>query len=104
MRFAGRNDISDDVEICLKRPKGAKNFPENLIKEYFKDSQDKIKGKIKKIVIKGTNDSGRFEVDTELMKMKHFLSVESEIVTNEVNSSDFFTKAQAFIDAMRRKV
>ena len=104
MRFAGRNDIADDVEICLKRPKGAKRFPENLIKEYFRESQDKVKGKIKKIVVKGTNESGRFEVDTELMKMKHFLSVNGEKVTNEVDSSDFFEKAQAFIDEMRHTV
>ena len=40
MRFAGRTDIADEVDICLKRPKGYKCFPENLIKEYFKDSQD----------------------------------------------------------------
>ena len=25
MMFAGRNDIADEVEICLKRPKGAKS-------------------------------------------------------------------------------
>lgn len=31
MMFAGRNDIADEVEICLKRPKGAKRFPDNLI-------------------------------------------------------------------------
>ena len=50
MRFAGRTDIADEVDICLKRPKGYKCFPENLIKEYFKDSQDKAKGKIKRII------------------------------------------------------
>lgn len=103
MRFAGRNDIADDVDIIVKRPKGAKKFPENLIQEYFKDSQDRTKSKIKKIFVRGTNESGRFEVDTEFMKMKRFLSVEPEMITNEVDSSDFFAKAQAFIDSMRSK-
>ena len=72
MRFAGRTDIADEVDICLKRPKGYKCFPENLIKEYFKDSQDKAKGKIKRIKIIGTNDAGSFEVDTNITGMKHF--------------------------------
>lgn len=83
MMFAGRNDIADEVEICLKRPKGAKKFPENLIKAYFDNSQNKVTGKIKKVTIKGTNSFGQFEVDTELMKMKHYLSVSAEMVTNE---------------------
>lgn len=103
MMFAGRNDIADEVEICLKRPKGAKKFPENLIKAYFDNSQNKVTGKIKKVTIKGTNSFGQFEVDTELMKMKHYLSVLAEIVTNEVNSSDFFEKAQEFIEETRDK-
>lgn len=103
MMVAGRNDIADDVEICLKRPKGAKRFPENLIQAYFDNSQNKTSGKIKKITIKGTNASGQFEVDTELMKMKHYLSVTAEAITNEVDSSDFFSKAQEFIEETRNK-
>ncbi len=37
------------------------------------------------------------------MKMKHYLSVVAEAVTNEVNSSDFFDKAQEFIEETRNK-
>ena len=59
--------------------------------------------KIKKVTIKGTNSFGQFEVDTEFMKMKHYLSVLAEIVTNEVNSADFFKKAQEFIEETREK-
>ena len=103
MMFAGRNDIADEVEICLKRPKGAKRFPDNLIQAYFDNSRNKATGKIKKITIKGTNASGQFEVDTELMKMKHYLSVAAEAITNEVNSSDFFGKAQEFIEGTRNR-
>ena len=74
-----------------------------MIQAYFDNTQNKVTGKIKKITIKGTNSSGQFEVDTELMKMKHYLSVEAEAVTNEVNSSDFFEKAQEFIEETRNK-
>ena len=101
MMFAGRNDIADEVEIRLKRPRGVKKFPDNLIQAYFDNSQDKINGKIKKITIKGTNAAGQFEVDTEFMKMKHYLLVLAETITNEVNSLDFFEKAQEFIEETR---
>lgn len=101
MQFANRDDIDDEVEICLKRPKGAKKFPNNLIKAYYDDLQSN--NRIKKISVKGTNVSGQFEVDTDLMKMKHYLSVQSEAITKEVNSADFFNKAQAFIEETRNK-
>lgn len=99
MQFANRNDIDDEVEIWLKRPKGAKKFPDNLIKAYYDDMQSN--NRIKKISVRGTNAAGQFEIDTDLMKMKHYLSVKAESVTNEVNSEDFFTKAQGFIDETR---
>ena len=101
MQFANRDDIDDEVEIWLKRPKGAKKFPDNLIKAYYDDLQSN--NRIKKISVKGTNAFGQFEVDTDLMKMKHYLSVQSEVITNEVNSADFFDKAQVFIEEMRNK-
>ncbi len=37
------------------------------------------------------------------MKMKHYLLVVAEAITNEVNSSDFFEKAQEFIEETRNK-
>lgn len=101
MRFAGRNDVDDEVEICLRRPKGTKKFPENLIKAYYDDLQSN--NKIRKISVKGTNPAGSFEADTDLMKMKHFLSVKAENLTSEVDSDDFFDKAQTFINEMRNK-
>lgn len=101
MQFANRTDIDDEVEICLKRPKGAKKFPDNLIKAYYEDLQSN--NRIRKIAVKGTNISGQFEADTDLMKMKHYLSIKAEIVTNEVNSDDFFVKAQEFMDETRNK-
>ena len=101
MQFADRNDIDDEVEILLKRPKGVKRFPDNLIKAYYDDLQSN--NRIKKISVKGTNISGQFEIDTDLMKMKHYLSVAAEAITNEVNSSDFFGKAQEFIEETRNK-
>ena len=103
MGFAGRTDIDDEVEICIKRPKGAKKYPDNLIQAYFRENQKKQNSKIKRITIKGTNEAGKFEIDTDLMKMKHYLSVKGLTITNEVDSYDFFLRAQEFIDEMRNK-
>lgn len=100
MRFANRTDISDEVQILIKKPRKAKKFPENLIKAYYEDMQSN--NKIKKIAVKGTNESGTFEAATDLIKMKHYLTVEAEGLTNEVCSSEFFNKAQTFIDETRR--
>lgn len=103
MGFAGRTDIADEVEICIKRPRGTKKYPDNLIQAYFRENQKKQNSKIKRITIKGTNEAGQFEIDTDLMKMKHYLSVKGLAVTNEVDSYDFFSRAQEFIDETRNK-
>ena len=103
MGFAGRTDIADEVEICIKRPRGTKKYPDNLIQAYFRENQKKQNSKIKRITIKGTNEAGQFEIDTDLMKMKHYLSVKWLAVTNEVDSYDFFSRAQEFIDETRNK-
>lgn len=99
--LSGRNDIKETVEVVLKRPKGIKLFPENLIKAYYENMQSD--SRIKSITVSGrgsANDS--MEISTDLIKMKHCLSVECEDVTFEVRSSDFFSKAQSFIDNMLR--
>lgn len=99
--LSGRNDIRDTVEVVLKRPRGTKIFPENLIKAYYNNMQSD--SRIKSITVSGrgsANDS--MEISTDLIKMKHCISVECEDVTFEVRSSDFFLKAQGFIDNMLR--
>lgn len=99
LRFAGRDDIKNEVDICIKRPHKAQKFPDNLIKEYYEDMQGD--SKIKRIVAKGTNATGNFEAATDLIKMKHYLNIRCMNITNEVDSSDFFDKAQHFIDKVR---
>lgn len=81
----------------------SKKYPDNLIQAYFRENQKKQNSKIKRITIKGTNEAGKFEIDTDLMKMKHYLSVKGLTITNEVDSYDFFLRAQEFIDEMRNK-
>lgn len=99
--LSGRNDIRDTVEVVLKRPKGTKIFPENLIKAYYDNMQSD--SRIKSITVSGRGSANdNMEISTDLIKMKHCISVECEDVTFEVRSSDFFLKAQGFIDNMLR--
>lgn len=59
--------------------------------------------KIKRIIAVGTNKlGGPMDVDTDLIKMKHYISVNAVALTNEVESEDFFDKAQEFINETRK--
>ena len=99
--LSGRNDIRDTVEVVLKRPRGTKIFPENLIKAYYNNMQSD--SRIKSITVSGRGSANdNMEISTDLIKMKHCISVECEDVTFEVRSTDFFSKAQGFIDNMLR--
>ena len=99
--LSGRNDIRETVEVVLKRPKGTKIFPENLIKAYYDNMQSD--SRIKSITVSGRGSANdTMEISTDLIKMKQCISVECEDVTFEVRSSDFFLKAQGFIDNMSR--
>ncbi len=99
--LSGRNDIRDTVEVVIKRPKGTKIFPENLIKAYYNNMQSD--SRIKSITVSGRgSENNNMEISTDLIKMKHCISVECEDVTFEVSSSDFFLKSQGFIDNMLR--
>lgn len=103
MDFADRDEISDEVEIVIKRPKGSKKLPENLINAYYNDMQSN--NKIKRIIAVGTNKlGGPMDVDTDLIKMKHYISVNTVALTNEVESVDFFDKAQEFINETRKSI
>lgn len=99
LKFANRADIAETVDIVIKKPRRTKNFPENLIREYYNDMQQD--NKIKRIVAKGSRKAGNFEAATDLIKMKHSLKVKRAPITNEVESADFFVNAQTFIDEAR---
>ena len=101
LRFAERDDdIADDVEIRIKTPKKGGKFPDNLIKTYYDTMQSD--DRIKRIVAKGSKQYGPFEASTDLIKMKNFITVERLSTTSEVDSRDFFIKAQEFIEESKR--
>lgn len=99
LRVAGRNDIRDTIDIGIGKTKRNKYIPKNLVQEYYGDMQNDHR--IKRIIAQGSNSAGPFKLDTELIKMKQKIDVETETITNEVISADFFAQAQILINTMR---
>ncbi|WP_283608565.1 hypothetical protein [Faecalispora anaeroviscerum] len=99
LHLAGRDDVKDTVEIVLKKISRNKYIPKSAVEDYYNDMQQE--NKIKRITAEGTNQSGPFRLDTELMKMKQSVSVDISEVTNEVNSDNFFEKAEELIIGLR---
>lgn len=99
LRLAGRDDIKDTIDISIGKIKRNKYIPKNMVSEYYNDMQNE--NKIKRIIAEGANQSGSFRLDTELIKMKQSISVDTSAITNEVDSTQFFVKAQELIDEMR---
>ena len=99
--LSGRNDVKESIDVIIKRPKHSRYFPDNLIKSYYDNMQSD--NRIKSITVSGKGAAkNSMEISTDLIKMKHCISVEMEDITYEVNSSDFFSKAQSFVDEMMR--
>lgn len=99
LRLSGRDDVNDNIDISIGKIKRNKNIPKSLVSEYYNDMQNEKK--IKRIVAEGSNESGFFRLDTELIKMKQRLSVDTISVTNEIDSNEFFKKAQELLEEMR---
>lgn len=99
LRLSDRDDIKDTIDISIGKIKRNKYIPKNMVREYYTDMQNE--NKIKRIVAEGANQSGSFRLDTELIKMKQSITVDTSSVTNEVDSTQFFIKAQELINEMR---
>lgn len=75
LRLADRDDIKDTIEISIGKIKRNKYIPKSLVREYYTDMQNEHK--IKRIVAEGANQSGSFRLDTELIKMKQSITVDT---------------------------
>ena len=95
--LAGLNELSDTLEIVAKRKRGKNfNIPTNIIHEYYNDTG--VTKKFKRLTVQGAGQSGNsLRIDTESMQMQHSIIVKTTILTHEVDSTDFFQKAQEVI-------
>ena len=98
-RFAGRDEIRSTAEVYLRKKRGKKNnISQELIREVYQDTG--INKKIKRIAVEGSNQAGSLKIDSESYQMKHSVTVETLPPTREVDTKDFFQKAQEFIKEM----
>lgn len=96
--LAGRDDIRDTIDISVRKIKRNINIPSNLVSDYYNGMRDD--NKIKRIIVDGKNETGPFRLDTELIKKKQCLTVETTAL-NEVSSESFFKQAQIELNSMR---
>lgn len=90
--FAGRNDLSTDVEILLKPAAKGASILGTTVKDFYKiyNSPDMP---IKRITVSGDRDTkDPLTFDTEKMKAKYPIDVLEESTTGEVDTSDIFNE------------
>ena len=96
IKLTGLNELSDTVELVTKRKRGKFNIPTDIIREYYNDTG--ITKKFKKLTVAGAGQFGNsIRIDTDLMQMKHSITVKTTSLTHEVDSTDFFQKVQEII-------
>ena len=100
--FAGRDEVRSTGELYIRKEKGkGKKIPKDMISTAYQQHTDVAsKKRIKKIAVEGTNNNGSLKIDTESIHMKHSIEVSTVQPTNELDTADFFTKADAFIKEM----
>lgn len=85
--LSGRADIRKEVELVVKPARG-QSMTKRMIEEYYdKKNQNE---RIKRITIKGETTEGKVVLDTEKMKTRHNIRVETEASTDVVISQSIF--------------
>lgn len=87
LNMSNLDDIRDEIQITAKRTK-ERSINIKTIKNYYNDKEKNKK--IKRILVKGKINNSPVQLDTEKMKTKNEIRVETEIDTNEVKSESIF--------------
>lgn len=89
--FAGRDDLSEDVDLYFKPAAKGKSITSNTVKEFYKLYNSKNR-KVKRITVKADDKSESSIVfDTEKIKEKEIVEVE-ETITGEVREESIKRK------------
>lgn len=75
--LAKRKDIRDEIEIVVKPTGRGHSIMRNTVKDYH--SKKKKNNKIKRIYLKGESEKGKLSIDTEQMKTRHTVYVDSDV-------------------------
>jgi len=87
--ISGRADISESVDIVYKPAK--KGILKDTVKQFYKmyNSSDSI---VKRVTVKGTGQENKSKLsfNTEQMKEKMRIKVQTDFITGEVNTNSIF--------------
>ena len=97
--YADRDVLRPTVELYIRKKRGKGiNIPKDLISSTYQEHKSASpQRQIRKIAVEGANESGNLKIDTDSIQMKHSIEVETFQPTNEVSTTDFFSKANTFI-------
>lgn len=99
--LADLEETKNTVELVYKRKKRNLSLPKEPIKAYYDDlSGDN--SRIYRIIAEGTGDNGPIKLDSDLIKMKRELSIETTIETEEIDDKSFFNSVQLLLTNMKR--
>lgn len=88
--LSGRADISPNVDILLKPVASGIGIKKDTVKEFFKIYNDKDKN-VKRVTVQGDGESKEsLSFDTEQMKQKIIVNVETTKDTGEVSTRSMF--------------
>lgn len=87
--LANRKDIRDEIEIVVKPVRKGASIMKKTIEDYY--NKKKRNHKIKRIFARGEGEKGKIYLDTEQMKTRYTIRVDTDIY-GVVKSEDIFSK------------
>ena len=98
--LADLEQTKETVELIYKRKKRNVSLPKDPIKEYY-NALSTNQSSIHRIIAEGTGDNGNIKLDTDLLKLKREVCVETTVETDEVDDRSFFINVQNLLLNMR---
>lgn len=99
--LADLQESKQTVDLIYKRKNRKVSLPKEPIKSYY-SSMNKNNTYIYRIIAEGLGQNGNVKLDTDLIKLKHELNVDTTIETEEVDDKSFFNKVQNLLMNMRK--
>lgn len=104
MKFSGAGEgYRDTLEIIMKRRGRSKKdtISKNSVQAFFNDYNDK--NVIRRIRVDGKGKNGCIQIDTEIIKLKKEIDVETSADTSEVDDRSFFDVVNKVLSKMKEE-
>ena len=104
MKFSGVGEgYRDTLQLIMKRKGRSKKdtISKNSVQTFFKDYSDK--NIVRRIRVDGKGKNGCIQIDTEIIKLKKEIDVETSADTSEVDDKSFFDVVNKVLSKMKEE-